>query len=281
MRNPCVVNDLTIETTRRCNMACEHCLRGPAQDMDMHAEVLDNLFSRISRIRHLTFTGGEPSLRPGIMSHALAMAMKYDVDVGQVYLVTNGKTVTADFMSACMAWHRYTIKCQFGLHGDQIDPDRAAEVIRDACQDADHDRICGCWVSLSLDRFHEPIPRENLLKLACLPHLLLDKYQSPGSTDEWVLNEGFADRNDIGVVDMAAMRPWMFDGTEKNPDASDDGWSTQIEELYVATDGSLLKYCDYSYDDQGDHAYDKISTGVDQEWPERLIRKTLEYEGKD
>jgi len=37
------IEDLVIETTRRCNMACPHCLRGPAQNADMPAKYLHDL----------------------------------------------------------------------------------------------------------------------------------------------------------------------------------------------------------------------------------------------
>lgn len=34
-KNKAYVSSLIIEITRRCNMACEHCLRGNAQNLDI------------------------------------------------------------------------------------------------------------------------------------------------------------------------------------------------------------------------------------------------------
>ena len=56
------VQDLILEVTRRCNMACEHCLRGDAQNMDMSTEVVDQILEHCDRIGAVTFSGGEPSL---------------------------------------------------------------------------------------------------------------------------------------------------------------------------------------------------------------------------
>ena len=61
------VRSLAIETTRRCNMQCEHCMRGDAQNKDMSMETLDRLFRRLGRIIEIVPTGGEPALNPGCL----------------------------------------------------------------------------------------------------------------------------------------------------------------------------------------------------------------------
>lgn len=37
------VNYLAIEVTRRCNMKCNHCLRGDAQNLDISTAVLSGI----------------------------------------------------------------------------------------------------------------------------------------------------------------------------------------------------------------------------------------------
>ena len=39
------VNYLAIEVTRRCNMKCNHCLRGDAQNLDISTAVLSGIAS--------------------------------------------------------------------------------------------------------------------------------------------------------------------------------------------------------------------------------------------
>ena len=54
------VNNLIIEITRKCNMNCEHCLRGNSQNIDVNFEHVEKLFSQIDYISTLSFGGGEP-----------------------------------------------------------------------------------------------------------------------------------------------------------------------------------------------------------------------------
>jgi len=96
-----------IEVTRRCNMKCGHCLRGPAQKKDQTKENIDKLLSQTDYISDLTFTGGEPSLVPEIIEYTLEAAKRYGVNVGNFYIVTNGKKVTEKFALACLKWYAY------------------------------------------------------------------------------------------------------------------------------------------------------------------------------
>ena len=61
--NNVLFNTIIIETTRRCNMACPHCIRGDAQNMDIDLYILDTFLSNFKDgyIREILFTGGEPS----------------------------------------------------------------------------------------------------------------------------------------------------------------------------------------------------------------------------
>lgn len=55
-------DELIIEITRKCNLACEHCLRGDAQNITMSKEVIDRIFEDASDCKQVLFTGGEPLL---------------------------------------------------------------------------------------------------------------------------------------------------------------------------------------------------------------------------
>ena len=58
------IDNLIIEITRRCNMACAHCLRGDAQNIDIDPSYMLKLLrdNNIDYISMVTFTGGEPTL---------------------------------------------------------------------------------------------------------------------------------------------------------------------------------------------------------------------------
>ena len=53
---------LMIELTRRCNLACQHCMRGDPQDVTISREVIDRIVENIEECGYIAFTGGEPLL---------------------------------------------------------------------------------------------------------------------------------------------------------------------------------------------------------------------------
>lgn len=92
------IDSLVVEVTRRCNMKCEHCLRGEPQNKSIKIEYVNELFSKINSIGCVTFTGGEPSLVPHIIRNIMVSANHYGVDIGNFYIVTNAKKVTPSFL---------------------------------------------------------------------------------------------------------------------------------------------------------------------------------------
>jgi MoaA/NifB/PqqE/SkfB family radical SAM enzyme len=62
-----MLNSLAIITTLRCDLKCQHCLRGfPKQRPDFPMELLDKLLTEAMpfEVRHVGLTGGEPHLHP-------------------------------------------------------------------------------------------------------------------------------------------------------------------------------------------------------------------------
>jgi len=101
------INDVVIEMTRRCNMTCDHCLRGPMQKKDQTKENIDKFFSHVDGIGSITFTGGEPSLVPDLIEYARQSAERNCVEIGNFFIVTNGKKITEDFAVVCLKWYAY------------------------------------------------------------------------------------------------------------------------------------------------------------------------------
>ena len=52
---------LLLEATRKCNMACPHCMRGDAEELSMDYAVIDRIFEDVRQIDHLVLTGGDPT----------------------------------------------------------------------------------------------------------------------------------------------------------------------------------------------------------------------------
>lgn len=103
------LSDVVIETTRRCNLRCEHCLRGDAEALDMDINYLRQLFEQVDSIGSITFSGGEPSLPQGVevIEKTLELAKQYDVYVGSFYIATNGTAISERFVIACLRWYAY------------------------------------------------------------------------------------------------------------------------------------------------------------------------------
>lgn len=95
--NVCV-NDIAIEVTRRCNMACKHCLHGEAENLDISHKTIDNILTPLigQSIGGITFTGGEPSLNVDAIQHTLDFCKKNNISVSSFYVVTNGKRIAIE-----------------------------------------------------------------------------------------------------------------------------------------------------------------------------------------
>lgn len=82
--------NIMLEITRRCNLKCEHCMRGEAQNLDLSGEVMERLFSQVDSIFQLSLTGGEPFIAPDVIENMVDIIIKNKVKVWQCTTVENG-----------------------------------------------------------------------------------------------------------------------------------------------------------------------------------------------
>lgn len=211
------ISNLTLCLTHRCNMQCQHCMRGDAENKDLPQEILDALFCNSKfnlQVGELTLTGGEVSLCVDKMQKVCDAIENGNAYVHNGYLVTNGKLVTDDFLLTCIRF--------FALMDDE---------------DGDLNGL-----SLSTDIFHEEPSRENLRRLRQLrwfreddkkldplkPHSLLNLGRAKQFSQVYTLRDPL--RYDLSVED------WGSD-------------YCHIDELCIELDGSILPVCDYAYDE--------------------------------
>ena len=115
------INNLIVEVTRKCNLECDHCLRGDAQDMDMQIRYIGKLLEQVSYISTVTFSGGEPSLNVPIISYFLHTLKLREVDLGSFYIATNGVAITSDFVITCLQLYTYSAEkemCRVDVSND-------------------------------------------------------------------------------------------------------------------------------------------------------------------
>lgn len=92
------IENLMLEVTRKCNLKCEHCLRGNAQNKSMTPDIISSLFAHVDSIGTLTIGGGEPTLAIDVIHNLYQELLWRDVDIQNVFLVTNGKRVNRDLL---------------------------------------------------------------------------------------------------------------------------------------------------------------------------------------
>lgn len=96
MDYPITISSLILEITRRCNMRCDHCMRGDAQNIDMDLEIIDRVLDSGVTLSEVTFTGGEPSLYPEAITYFVEGLIKRDQRINSFYVKTNGKIESLD-----------------------------------------------------------------------------------------------------------------------------------------------------------------------------------------
>lgn len=94
------IDNLIVEVTRRCNLTCEHCLRGDAQNIDLKHGVVSDLFehNNVGYISTVVFTGGEPTLNIDAINRFIDTCNDYNVSVGSFYMVINGVSIPDEFI---------------------------------------------------------------------------------------------------------------------------------------------------------------------------------------
>lgn len=100
---------LMIEVTEKCNFKCGHCLRGPADKAVFSQETLYKFLEKscVKYISDITFTGGEPLLHHKIISETLKTFWRFNVEVGNFYIATNGSSFNKDSLLAIGELHSY------------------------------------------------------------------------------------------------------------------------------------------------------------------------------
>lgn len=159
------INSLILEITRRCNMRCDHCMRGDAQNIDMNLEIIDKVLDSGVRINEVTFTGGEPSLYPEAITYFAEGLEKRDQYITFFYVKTNGRVESLEMVVALLKLYS-------------------------RCEEQDM-----CVLDVSRDQFHdlkEPQQIYRGLKFFN-DHTALQPYKEQG-----IINEGLAYENGIG-----------------------------------------------------------------------------------
>lgn len=228
------VRSLAIETTRRCNMQCEHCMRGDAQNKDMSMETLDRLFQRLGNVLEIVPTGGEPSLNPGCLKDITTCLKRYTrANAEGVYLVTNGAAITPEFVMNLL---------ELFLQTEMMD------------------EVCG--VTVSEDIYHDGNNQKGKDLLS-----LLAFYRPYDKTVDW--NQTYMLSIGRGAECNSPKKHEAYTDDGLDYACVDNNGNIDLPEttLSLTVDGDLLPYGDYAYEDVPDI---KICNVYEPDWFDKL-----------
>ena len=210
------LSELILEITRKCNMSCSHCLRGPAQRMNIDIEIINRVTEAVDNIFNVTFTGGEPSLNAAAIEH-FRWAIHFNrCSLNYFWLTVNARFFKQDFYEAIQ--ELYCI-----------------------CDDQD----C-CSLTISRDQYHGKMSPKAYEMYSELPFFSNQRMRR--IEDNALLSEGNAKRNQMGCKDA-----YIADTIEDYYfDESEDALYVR-DMIYVNAKGDVLLSCDLSYISQKRH----------------------------
>lgn len=140
---------IAVEITRRCQLMCEHCCRGDAQDLDISNDIIDTFLEQTAGIGELMFTGGEPTLAPDKMNYFVDCMIDKGIPLGGISYITNGVALSEEVKVFLTKAYSYVTTSR-----------ENNEIFRNDCKIYFQPRI---KIALSIDNFHvdnEKVKRE-------------------------------------------------------------------------------------------------------------------------
>lgn len=217
------ISELFIETTRKCNLQCAHCMRGKAQDITMDFDLLRKFLQQVDSIYCVTFSGGEPSLAPEVIQEFTNLVKEFKIDVSGFFVVTNGKHISRELATALMDLYSY-------------------------CSDDFPESFGLVW---SRDQYHWPHGNPNE-RMKTIYHAL--SFFRPNDrltyySQDSLLAEGFAEENQLATAPVEPSRLEV---------EMDDETINVIGEVYLNCLGEIVPGCNFSYKNQSKHSLGNI-----------------------
>jgi hypothetical protein len=216
------INDLILEVTRKCNLLCEHCMRGNAQKKTFNRfDDLETFFiaNKVEGVGTITFSGGEPTLAYKAIAKTLEFMKKLNIEVDSIYTVVNGTNCPDGFLKTMLDWFMYCTSNEMSSISISS----------------------GMFYDVQMGRSDEVIKKLSLLKYSKVRSDL---------TPQDLIAEGRAARflEDSGLIDEArTVRP------EDNIDS--DG-------IYINVNGDIVFGANFSYKNQNKYKVGNIQNYI-------------------
>lgn len=206
--------DIILEVGRRCNLQCDHCLRGERENLIMPFEIAKKAIDLVTGINTITFSGGEPTLYGKEIAKIIDYIIASKKSVGAFYIASNGTLYSPELMRALVELYTY----------------------------------CGekemCYFDISTDRYH----KQSYAELYHKPLMFHPAYDAFSFTtrrgelkEDCVILEGRA--KDNCYSDRTPEYNAKFNLANWDEDEEDNG----CEMMYVTAKGQVSPNCDLSY----------------------------------
>jgi len=210
------VDQMMFEVTRRCNMSCDHCLRGDTQSCDMSRKTITTALEQLkgATISNLGFTGGEPLLRPDLIRFILDELIRLDISVDQFTLITNGTICSKEILTLLTDLYAYAENL------DEIGP---------------------FYFAISDDKFHR----------AAMTKQQKDKYVKNKHLFE-MFSFLHTHGNNLPIAEGRAKNFGSYAryNDEFKVQLYDNGLGIMYGLLYINAKGQIVSDCDWSYETQ-------------------------------
>lgn len=98
MARKIICNVLGMIITERCNLSCEHCLRGECGCKVMSSEVIEATLSQFDYIETLSICGGEITLAEEVVEEIINYIIEHQIIVGEITYTINGTIYSKNFL---------------------------------------------------------------------------------------------------------------------------------------------------------------------------------------
>ena len=222
------INYLIIEASRKCNMKCEHCLRGAPQRKTIPNNYVYKMLQLVDYASTLSIGGGEPTLAIETLEYIRQCLIYGNCDIGSFYMVTNGKAINAKELADY--FYRMHMICEDNeISGVGFSFDRFHTETFSWAQKEKRDR--------NYDKLKETLEWECGLGENPSGITVVTKHTDEEYGYRRLKSEGRA--KEFGVTDT----PIEFFAE----DADEDTVHFNDTELYLSCTGNIVAGCDWSY----------------------------------
>lgn len=206
-------SELIIEVGRKCNLCCEHCLRGDAENKTIDVALAKKFLKEFDEIDCITFTGGEPTLYEKEIIQIIDFILKKKISVHGFYVASNGLIKAPKLMLKLAELYAYVTENYMENYSK---------------------------FELSNDDFHDDVPEEN--KSFFKAFAFYSERPRAGWSDSWI-PEGRAIWSGL-EASFPVNYEQSFD-----IDVFDNG-GIFVNMVYLNAEGYVLPDCNYSYESQ-------------------------------